>query len=260
VSVSTGAIGLAGGLVGYVANTVVSECKAGGNVTVRSKFGRAVDKYITAGGLVGYISSSTISNSYALGKVEIDDPFVQYAGTKNYFCAGGLLGFLSNDTSISINRCFAAGSVFAQANTTGTGKAVHAGGLFGLIEGSRPTINYCVSLNETVIARGGNNRTAARVYANPTSNRGINIYNYAWDSMKLYESATYNDSNPLEKTSLSPANNNPHGADVTRTDLADWTWWTSIAGFPAATFNNGEWNGWSDIGIARGYPRLAWEF
>jgi hypothetical protein len=75
-----------GGLIGYAAYTVVSECWASGSVQAKGLPGKTNGIY--AGGLAGSLfSASKIENSYALGDVLADDP---YSGGAVY--AGGPCG------------------------------------------------------------------------------------------------------------------------------------------------------------------------
>jgi hypothetical protein len=194
--------------------------------------------------LVGYVpSTGTIRNSYALGDVAVDDPYA----TGSAISAGGLIGYQSSG---SATYCFAKGNVNVSAQA-GTGKNVNAGGIAGRRGG---TIANCVSLCETIIAKGGNNRTAARIM-NTVSTASIN--NRALAEARLWELPGYYDipGTPITLPTGTDVHDRTNGASVSAagsSTLSSWTWWNSTAGFTTA-------NGWSSAGIGRGYPKLAWE-
>ncbi|MCZ0862719.1 GLUG motif-containing protein [Methanocorpusculum vombati] len=116
----TGAYSSAGGLAGYVSDSIITDCHAASTVTSSSP----VDNiYLYIGGLVGSASDSTITNCHATGKVTA-------TYTEEYFvCIGGLVG--RNDNIIITANCYATGAV------TATGFIdVNLGGLIGYSEGS----------------------------------------------------------------------------------------------------------------------------
>jgi hypothetical protein len=225
-----------GGLAGYSDNTTIKESWASGSVTARGSPG--ISGGIYAGGLAGTSTgNSKIENCYTLGDVLADDP---YSAAVVY--ASGLVGSLGSTTS-GVYRSFARGSVTAQTNSV---SAVYAGGLVGQrVSGD---IENCVALGETVTAKGSGTKAAARIYGYPAGDIGEN--NHALDVMYLETWDAYRNgtATPVMPTS-DPAG--PHGADAGSGTLGTAGFWTGTMGFSTSV--------WNMSGVARGYPRLAWE-
>jgi hypothetical protein len=256
VSLFTTGDSYGGGLIGDTQNTTIGECWASGSVHVKGLPGNTGT--LSAGGLAACLrASSKIENSYALGDVLADNPYA--TGSATY--AGGLLGrqtslYPSDDYGVSYS--FAKGTVTVQTNTSSTSAATYAGGLVGYQDSGY--IEYCVSLGETVTAKGSSvNKAAARVYGYPAATAtGLND-NYALSVMYLetwnkYRNGALDSPQPTVTSDAA----GPHGANVapgTNTagigQLGTTEFWGTTMGFGS------EWN--TTSGIARGYPRLAWQ-
>ena len=160
----TNSDGFVGGLIGGIANGIISDCYSTGNTTGTG----------TVGGLIGLFNIGTVTNCYSTGNVT--DTFTDIGGLFGYY-AGGLIGYnggtvidcysmediissnwvggLIGDSSGTITNCYSTGFV--------TGTSV-VGGLVGLNEGGTVTNSYWD--NETsnqTISDGGEGRTTAQM-------------------------------------------------------------------------------------------------
>jgi hypothetical protein len=194
-------------------------------------------------------SNSKIENCYALGDVFADDP---YSGGGIY--AGGLVGeSISTD---GVYRSFARGSVTAQTNNSNS--PIYAGGLIGALHYG--SMENCAALGETMTAKGSNStyKAAARIYGSPATDIGVN--NRALDVMYL---ETWNAYRYGMVTPVTPIPNatGPHGADAVpgmgSGALGTAAFWTTTMGFNSSTDSPA--GTWNMSGVARGYPRLAWQ-
>ena len=276
IVIKTGLKAYTGGLLGYTRFTEINQSKTTGNVIISAGPGRTSegngnavntnDHVIYAGGLVGYASNrSSIKNSYALGNVEVDDPFI----TASHSGAGGLVGRAR--ATVTIEHCFAKGNVIAQSATriesdVNTRRLAVAGGLVGFFtDANSPTngpgiIRNCVVLSEFIIAKGffnsatNNNRDIRRIFVPRYNTTDITASNnYALNVMNVLVANSYLGTLSAHSIGATGATT-PNGANVTHANLVTSAWWTNAArGFT-------EDKGWSMTGIARGYPRLAWEF
>jgi hypothetical protein len=226
-----------GGLTGYTDNTTIKESWASGSVRAGGRPGITLG--IDSGGLTGDLTgNSKIENCYALGDVFADNP---YSAAVVY--VGGLVGYLNSTTS-GVYYSFAGGSATAQTNS---GSGVYAGGLVGYRASG--DIQRCAALGETVTARGSSsNKAATRVYGYAVSSIGMG--NYALNVMYLETWNTYRNgtANPLTPTSDAAG---PDGADAAPGTLGTATFWTTTMDFNTCV--------WNMSGVARGYPKLAWE-
>ncbi|MCL2443730.1 MAG: hypothetical protein FWD13_09765, partial [Treponema sp.] len=164
-----------GGLVGASVNTDISESRASGSVTAMTDVFSNLN--IDVGGLVGSSMGGSIKNSYAEGNVSA----VNQRNSPANIRAGGLIGHATNYFTTphrEIEFNFARGLVSAQSGGSGN---VHAGGIIGLIDSGSITNN--IALNRDVLALGGSNRVAARVYANTGTYSGSS--NYSRSDMRL---------------------------------------------------------------------------
>lgn len=124
----------AGGLVGSLYSSVVTNCHATGNVTGTGTY------QMDAGGLIGISvhpgSSATsfniIKGSYATGHVS--------ASAANAY-AGGLIAYIGMRTDVS--DCYATGNITAVSNPNTTNKKVVAGGLIGLSDLTDAYVTNC---------------------------------------------------------------------------------------------------------------------
>jgi hypothetical protein len=263
-----------GGLVGMAEGTNISECYATGAVSAQ-EIGRMA---VVAGGLVGILGQvgednrtfpnwsvaqrkSSITNSYALGNVFAATP----NGSNVAVYAGGLVGRAyiesggDNPDAGKIAYNFAAGSVTAQSVSTGV--EVYAGGVVGYKYSGELTNN--AALGDSVTAKGGNSRTAARVYAYPTSGGGS--YNYAVDAMRIEKSSVYGTyyfpywdgtipepALPYYTVSNSTTATAQNGASAAASAFRNSAFWTASS---ALGFSTGQWN-FGGV-VSRGYPALA---
>jgi hypothetical protein len=214
---------------------------------------------------VGYISDKTIiTDSYALGDVEVDNPFNEGSDSG----AGGLIGCVVGDAKIS--KCFAKGQVIALTNSSGTN--MQAGGLIGTINNA--SVIDSVAINKAIVRKGPEGKGEPGRICGIINSLAVAIdNNYALNAIHLGIAYTYFgsfeyfgnldyflelDPTPPLTPPLLPAgtSTNKNGEDLTAADLAkEDTWFNAIFAFSA---DDG--NPWSASGIARGYPRLKWEF
>lgn len=134
IATSTSYQDCAGGLVGSLYSSVVTNCHATGNVTGTGTY------QMDAGGLIGISvhpgSSATsfniIKGSYATGHVS--------ASAANAY-AGGLIAYIGMRTDVS--DCYATGNITAVSNPNITNKTVVAGGLIGLSDLTDAYVTNC---------------------------------------------------------------------------------------------------------------------
>jgi hypothetical protein len=235
-----------GGLAGLVLGSDVSESWAGGAVhALRTTAGP-----VTAGGLVGYLGGytgnnnerSSISDCYALGNVLAGK---SHTGT-GLVAAGGLVGAARNQTSRTIKRSFAAGSVIAQSASAST--SVDAGGVIGRKE-QGGALSDTAALGAKIAVTGGSARSAGRVYGYNAGAAAAN--NYALNSILTGDNASYDVYVPGAVVSSSDATAKD-GKDAGIGEVRLRTFWETTLGFTAAAW---------DFGgvVGRGYPKLAWQ-
>jgi len=237
-----------GGFMGILSGKV-SFCYATGNVSATSMNTSGGSNATVVGGFAGingFTSNSNIFDCYSTGDVFFD----KKNGTNNAH-VGGFVGRNRWSSSISgnINRCFATGSVFAHRSTAGNLDVGIIVGGFG--SGS---IQNSAALGASITVTGGSERPIGRVYGYSTD--GTKQNNYAWDGMKLYESATYNGA--TSEITPTPGSNTQHGEDADMLDFVRPSFW-----YDTLNFNNvkagfgGITNTWNFAGIeGRGYPLL----
>jgi hypothetical protein len=234
-----------GGFVGGSAHAgsgtgkgVIERCLATGNVNT-IHLGSAL---FYAGGLVGGGEGLDISDSYALG-----DVFAYRQTTSGNVFAGGLAGnvmYISSALAGSMDRCFAAGSVTAQANDGSS--MIYAGGLVGQATNSAVTIDNSAALGARVIATGGTTRNAGRVTGDST---GTRANCYAWNGILTDASAAYGAYVPGAPVTTGIGVATKEGANAGTGDFKVQSWWGSL-GFTAA-------NGWDHTYTVRdGRPAL----
>ena len=142
----------AGGIVGYIAYTKISQCYAEGDVKGRD----------SVGGIVGHISSTA---SWA--SVVTDCYFSGSVSGRNYI--GGIVGDLNltnANANILITKCYAVGTV---SGTSGVG------GIAGYVHNGK--VVDCVALNVSVTADSNAGRVVG--YVNPSMASGGTISNNA---------------------------------------------------------------------------------
>jgi hypothetical protein len=134
----------AGGLVGYVVNTTISDCYATGDISIATK----IPAMIYVGGLAGYAGKGLIQRSYSIGNVSAQSDFPY---------AGGLVGY--NYDGNVISQCYAAeGKVRAIGVNSTNSSYPYAGGLAGYNSGVNPQ-------NPTQVSTIRNSYAHADVYA-----------------------------------------------------------------------------------------------
>lgn len=125
-----------GGLIGRIndVNVIISRCHTTGTLTSGSTN--------NVGGLVGFITSTgnSISNCYSTCTI-----------SRGYTYAGGLVGQCGADAGLTIDRCFASGSIVWKGGYGGKG------GLIGAILGSGVTLKNSVAWNSNI--SGGHDLT-----------------------------------------------------------------------------------------------------
>jgi hypothetical protein len=224
---------------------VIESCFATGNVNAINT-GTGL---LYTGGLAGLGDSLDIIDSYALGDVFAD----RRGGANGAVSAGGLAGnvmYITSATAGSIERCFAAGSVTAQANNASS--TIYAGGLVGQATNGSVTIDNSATLGAKVIATGGTARYVGRVTGGST---GTRTNCYAWNGMLTGDNAVYNAYVPGAIVSGGTATDKD-GADAGTGDFKARSWWEKPSpagadlGFTAA-------NGWDHTYTVRdGRPGL----
>jgi hypothetical protein len=242
-----------GGLAGYARNSDIKRCYATGAVKAvnMNSTGNAYD--FSTGGLAGRAVSSGIQNCYALGRVFADSPDTGPTSIN----AGGLVGYFDSPGK-KIEYSFAAGSV--QAGSNGTG-AVYAGGVAGYVD-SGSELSHSAALQGSllidpgakIIAQGGGNRNAGRVYGDSA---GTTSTNYAYNLMLVDDATGYHDT-PITNT-VSGAANNEHGSPLLYSQFRQESTWTTLGSleFNKAGSYDGASPPWSFGNVSRGYPTLA---
>jgi hypothetical protein len=150
----------AGGLVGDLSSSTITNCSASGNLNVNGR---------NVGGLVGWIEgASSINRSFATGNIVID-------AASNQEEIGGLVGTSSGTAVCSITNCYARGNVTIQ-NVASVNTGI--GGLIGRIRspGTSFSVNNCYSLGQVT----GLNSTAKGGLIGIRSSASVN--NSFWDT------------------------------------------------------------------------------
>ncbi|MCL2805248.1 MAG: hypothetical protein FWD26_04850 [Treponema sp.] len=254
VSQTNGTI-YAGGFVGESnTNAAIQYCYATGNIDAE---GTGFGFYV--GGFVG--AGRTLSDCYSTGNV-----FVQGQGSGNAngtTNAGGLIGLLPSGT-YNIDRCFSTGTVTAHRSADGE---TNAGGLVGGRVFNTVTIQNSVTLGASVTATGFSATSIhniGRVYGGVYPISGLTfVNNHAFNGIRLFESATYQDDDPTDITDTRTVRlaTNKDGADASVNNfLSANSFWIDTLGFNRDSSKTGLGsitNVWNFAGIeGRGYPLL----
>ncbi|MCL2805529.1 MAG: hypothetical protein FWD26_06290, partial [Treponema sp.] len=195
VSITGNGASYAGGFVGhqYINNTI-SNCFATGNVNAVSLGTSATQSDARAGGFASAINGS-ISDCYATG-----DVFAEKRNTGGTAMAGAFVAYFEQPNLNRVNRCFAAGNALTQRSV---GSNSIAGGFFAASESyqahnsGNTVIQNSAALGLSVTATGGTSRSIGRFFGN-YNNQSPVANNYAFNGMRLYNSAFYDDGRPNE--------------------------------------------------------------
>jgi hypothetical protein len=240
----TGYTVYAGGFAAYMnPSASASYCYAAGDVYVYDKQSSALLTFV--GGFAG--KGSNFKDCYALGKVFADKTVGSEA-----LMAGAFVGNFNDMTDYSLHimeHCFAAGSVTAQRDTSGT---INAGGLVGYME-FLPYLNEplknSAALGASVTATGPGTRKIGRVFGLKESGV-VTQGNYANNNMMLYSDNIYAKNRPAEMTPApTPGPDNEHGEDANTGMFHNPAFWRDTLGFSAENWD------FSAV-VSEGHPRL----
>ena len=214
---------MTGGIVGRVANSLVSNCW---NEAAISFTPTGIGAEV--GGIAGRLTTGTITNCYSTGAIE-------GSGTDGLIdiSCGGIVGALDNSNGDkTLSNCYATGVVsvtsVAAANTAPASNAsvnnANAGGIAGSMASSvnyTSTIENCLALNvpqyqtASIPADAGVSSTAAagtvasigRIVGKKNDAKGTNVLsdNYASTLITLLAETTAGDNIPVPVNSTTPA-------------------------------------------------------
>jgi hypothetical protein len=214
---------------------------------------------VLIGGLIGSVGGGSVvgnfvSNCYALGNVlaDVNGLDIEYS---SFLYAGGLVGW-SHDYGfgMSINNCFAAGSVTAQSRGS---VVLCAGGILGQLTAPNTALENNAALGASITLKGsGGTMEQGRIYGRIQTYDGyydsstVTVSgNYALDTMRL-EKGAYGDyyfPSPSFPTGTG-AHNNKDGANAAASAFRDSNFWKNL-GFSSTYWNFG-------VAASRGYPIL----
>ena len=182
------------GIVGTLRGGVVQRCFVSGSISGND----------SVGGLVGgLMEGGMLDNCYSTASV---------SGAAS--SVGGLVGFTR--TGSSITYCYSAGSVSGSERV---------GGVVGNVDGAS-TINNCVAVGSSVLATSSNS-SVGRIWGAKNGSELLAVKNYAFKGMQIA-------SNGSTVVDFQEGADKQGGADVSKLNLADASWWTSAPGFIAA--------------------------
>ena len=155
--------------------------------------------------------------------------------------AGGFFGSDSNTTnnSVSLYRCFVAGNVIAQRNSTRT---IYAGGLIGQkTRGGTLQNNAALGASITVTNTSTNSTTRyiGRILGGYDTGYEVTLTgNRAFNGMRLLQSGIYSDGNPQGSTVSTGAADNKDGLDANLGNFHDRSFWGNVTGSAGLGFNS----------------------
>jgi uncharacterized membrane protein (UPF0136 family) len=130
----------AGGVAGYIQNSILSNCYSTGAINISFSCNRGL---AYAGGLVGYLdNNSNLSNCYSTGTIN-----ASVSASQSNAYAGGIVGCMSNNNSLS--NCYATGTVNASSAST----VACTGGIAGYIS-ANDSLSNCAALNPDLSCSG----------------------------------------------------------------------------------------------------------
>ncbi|MEA5020408.1 MAG: InlB B-repeat-containing protein [Gordonibacter sp.] len=182
------------GIAGALDGGVVQQCFVSGSISGGDSVGGIVGALMDGGMLDACYSTASVSGA----KTSI----------------GGLVGFIRGGSSITY--CYSAGSVLG---------ANKVGGLVGNIDGTS-TIVRCATVGSSVSATNSGS-SVGRVWGAVNGSGLVAANNYAFEGMGV----TSNESAVVD---LQKGADKQGGADASKLNLADASWWTSAPGFMAA--------------------------
>ena len=129
----------AGGLIGNIVRSTVSNCNSSGDVSGKGGENTAYYGMVSVGGFAGLFSNgSQMTNCYSTGDAAAQ---VKSIGLKGYAFAGGFVGYVKSfGSATTISQCFSTGDATAVATDNGYG---FSGGLTGYLQST--AVGRCFS-------------------------------------------------------------------------------------------------------------------
>ncbi|MCK9393951.1 InlB B-repeat-containing protein, partial [bacterium] len=140
LSIGSGNITNAGGIVGYTTGGTILNCHNIGSIEIRQ------GANIYAGGIAGDIGTSVSTIKYCYNFGSINAVAVNFYATP-YVIAGGLVGYSPTDDTTIVSYCYNVGNVYSSSTTT---THAYSGGLVGQMIGGYITSCYNTGIIDSV--------------------------------------------------------------------------------------------------------------